>query len=162
MPLKPLAIMISILALSSPSTAWQLPLDAPVRLVRHFKQPSSDYSAGHRGVDYAVLGEQPVFATADGRILYSGRLVNRSLVSIEHANKFVSEVEPVCSRLSKGDLVKRGEPIGFVCQPASGYANHCTFDICLHFSLRKDGRYLSPLALIGGLSPSRLLPYARG
>jgi murein DD-endopeptidase MepM/ murein hydrolase activator NlpD len=162
MPFKPLAIMISLLALSSPTNDWQLPLDAPVQLVRHFKQPSSDYSAGHRGVDYAVIEEQPVFAAAEGKILYSGQLVNRSLVSISHSNKFVSEVEPVCSDLRKGDSVHRGQPIGFVCQPKTRYVNHCPGQICLHFSLRKDGSYLSPLALIGGLSPSRLLPYARG
>lgn len=162
MPFKPLAIMISLLAFTTPSNDWQLPLDAPIPLVRHFKQPSSDYSAGHRGVDYAVTQEQPVFAPADGQVLYSGRLVNRSLVSISHSNKLVSEVEPVCSDLRKGDPVHRGQPIGFVCQPTNGYSNHCSSDICLHFSLRKDGRYVSPLALIGGLSPSRLLPYARG
>lgn len=162
MLLKPLAIMISMLAVAAPSNDWQLPLDAPFQLVRHFKQPSSDYSAGHRGVDYAVAPEQPVFATADGQVIYSGRLVNRSLVSIRHSNNLVSEVEPVCSNLRKGDPVQKGAPIGFVCQPTTGYSNHCSSEICLHFSIRKDGRYLSPLALIGGLSPSRLLPYARG
>ena len=87
MPFKPLAIMMSLLAFTAPANDWQVPLDAPIQLARHFKQPSSDYSAGHRGVDYAVVDEQPVFAPADGQVVYAGRLVNRSLVSISHSNK---------------------------------------------------------------------------
>ncbi len=162
MLIKPVAVGFTLAAFLTPSTTWQLPLDSPIRLVRQFQQPSSDYSAGHRGVDYAVDYEQPVFAPADGFVIYSGMLVDRPLLSLNHANQLISEVEPVCSSLGKGERVQKGKAIGYVCQPRLTYRGHCAAEVCLHFSVRKDGRYISPLALIGGLSPSRLLPYARG
>lgn len=162
MILKLLTLGTTVLTFLTPSASWQLPLDAPVRLARHFQQPSSDYSAGHRGVDYAVAQEQTVFAAASGQVIYSGRLANRSLISIRHSAGLASELEPVCSDFKAGEQVSKGQPIGYVCNPESGYLNHCQTMLCLHFSVRKNGHYISPLALIGGLSPSRLLPYARG
>jgi len=35
--------------------------------------------------------------------------------------------------------------------------SHCA-SACLHFGVRKDGGYLSPLALIGGIERAVLLP----
>jgi hypothetical protein len=35
--------------------------------------------------------------------------------------------------------------------------SHCRPRLCIHISLRHSGSYLSPLALIGGLKPSRLV-----
>jgi len=157
------AVLLLLLPLFSPASAnsWQVPLASPVTLFRPYLQPSSDYSAGHRGVDYRVSLAQPVFATTSGEISYAGKLVNRSLVAIRHGASLISEVEPVCTSLKVGDSVAAGQQIGSVCQPDSSYS-HCQNVRCLHFSLRSNGKYLSPLAFIGGLNPSRLFPYALG
>ena len=141
-----------------PSQNWAPPLDAPIRLVNQFRQPNSDYSAGHRGVDYLAQIGRPVLAPAAGQIWYAGRLVNRSLVSIQHAGGILSEFEPVCTDLKKGEPVFQGQQIGTVCKPDAGYRQHCVSDSCLHFSIRLIGQYLSPQVFIGGLNPSRLLP----
>ena len=141
------------------SLVWRVPLAPPVQLIQQFRQPSSDYSAGHRGVDYQVsLGEE-VFAPADGTVWYVGLLVNRNIISLRHGSGILTEFEPVCSPLSAGDPVAMGQAVGKVCDAASSYRQHCPGARCMHFSMRFEGRYLSPLALIGGLNPSRLLPY---
>lgn len=157
--------MISILTLATvgaSSSGWQVPFDSPHRLVRQYLQPASDYSAGHRGVDYEIEPGERLVAPADGVISVSRFIVNRGVLAIKHGAGLVSELEPACSDLAVGSKVRKGEVVGWVCPASENYAQHCPDDACVHFSLRFEGKYLSPLALIGGLNPSRLLPYARG
>lgn len=142
-------------------SSWSLPV-APdknglIHLLKPYRQPNSDYSAGHRGVDYRVAMNQQIFAPADGTIAFVGQVANRKLLTIRHDVGLISELEPVCALSPVGEVVRKGQLIATVCDDLSGYAWHCP-DSCLHFSLRSDGKYLSPLALIGGMSPSRLLP----
>lgn len=137
--------------------SWQVPVSEP-QLVRQFLQPSSDWSAGHRGVDYLVTLGEPVFAPHDGEVTFSGLVVNRSIVSIRHSNGLVTSLEPLCPVVSAGDLVETGQEIGTICFPDT-YRSHCGIDTCLHFSMRTDNGYVSPLVKLGGLSPSRLKPW---
>jgi murein DD-endopeptidase MepM/ murein hydrolase activator NlpD len=141
-----------------PVNTWNPPLETPIRLVNQYRQPNSDYSAGHRGVDYLVELGQEVFAPADGQIWFSRKVGHRNVLSMSHAGGYLSEVEPVCSDLTKGEPIFQGQQVGEVCAATSEYRQHCQSATCLHFSLRKDGAYLSPLIFIGGLNPSRLLP----
>lgn len=142
---------------ASASDNWQAPLENP-RFIRSFSQPSEDWSAGHRGVDYLVGPDQSVFSAHSGVVSFAGLVVNRSIVSIRHENGLVTSVEPVCPSVSIGQSVKAGELIGITCF-REDYASHCGLDPCLHFSMRSDGGYLSPLVKLGGLSPSRLKPW---
>ena len=141
-----------------PNISFRPPLEPPIKLINQYRQPNSDYSAGHRGVDYLVSVGQRVFAPADGQVWFSGKVVNRSLLSLSHAGGYLSEFEPLCSELKKGDMILKGQEIGRVCEPDASYVPHCASASCLHFSLRSFGSYLSPLVLIGQLNPSRLLP----
>ena len=140
-----------------PSGTWNPPLEAPIRLINQYRQPNSDYSAGHRGVDYLVKTGQPVLAPADGIVWFAGKVAQRPLISLKHGNGYLSEFEPVCTDLSKGEPVFAGQQIGYVCQADETYLPHCAKADCLHFSLRIEGAYLSPLVFFGGLNPSRLL-----
>jgi murein DD-endopeptidase MepM/ murein hydrolase activator NlpD len=142
---------------ASASDLWMVPVDSP-QLVRQFLQPTADWSAGHRGVDYLVTIGQPVFAPHDGEVTFSGTVVNRSIVSIRHSNGILTSLEPLCPSVAAGDEVKTGDQIGTVCFP-DAYQSHCGLDTCLHFSMRTNNGYLSPLVKIGGLSPSRLNPW---
>lgn len=139
------------------SELWLAPVENPV-LVKDFLQPSADWSAGHRGVDYLVNDGDEVLATSSGQIRFSGRLVNRSVVSIVHPNGLISTVEPVCSDLTKGTFVSAGKAIGTICTDV-GYFSHCLPKLCLHFGIKTEGGYLSPLYVLGELSPSRLKPW---
>jgi murein DD-endopeptidase MepM/ murein hydrolase activator NlpD len=154
--------LMSFASIGSSSVGWQTPFESPHRLVRQYLQPASDYSSGHRGVDYEIEIGEPIFAPADGEISVSRIIVNRGVLAIRHGASLVSEFEPACSDLVVGDAVRKGDRVGWVCPASGSYVQHCLDDACLHFSLRFEGKYLSPLALIGGLNPSRLLPYARG
>jgi murein DD-endopeptidase MepM/ murein hydrolase activator NlpD len=142
---------------ASKDGAWRAPVNEP-QLVSEFRQPTSDWSAGHRGVDYLVTNGQQVFAPYKGEVTFAGVVVDRSVVTITHANGVKSSVEPVCPAVSNGDYLEVGQVIGSVCRTGD-YESHCGFETCLHFSTRSENGYLSPLALIGGLSPSRLKPW---
>ena len=165
---------ISLLQLASflaVALSWQLPapslgaektMDSPLvgsRVVREFRQSETPYSAGHRGIDYEATLGQAVFASADGKVHFVGKVVNRQLISLDHGQELLSAFEPVCSQLTEGDSVVSGQLIGEVCEGESSYEPHCQPNICMHFSVRKNGEYLSPLWFTGELTPSRLLPW---
>lgn len=142
---------------ASASALWRSPVEQPI-LVQDFRQPNSDWSAGHRGVDYLVVDSQTVYADHAGVVSFAGTVVNRQVVSIRHDNGMVSTFEPVCPARSKGDVVATGEQLGVACF-GTGYVSHCLPKLCLHFSLRTQNGYLSPLLALGQLSPSRLKPW---
>ena len=154
------ALLLNFVPASHSASAaenWRAPLDSPL-LVNEFRQPSADWSAGHRGVDYLVQNRQPIFAAHSGVVSFRGRVVNRSVVSIRHENGYITSYEPVCSTLEPGNHLETGHQIGEVCSEPE-YQSHCGSRFCLHFSMRSSNGYLSPLVAIGGLSPSRLKPW---
>lgn len=137
-------------------------LAAPIvdpQLVRSYQQPTSDYSAGHRGIDYRVSIDQEVVSPATGTVWFAGNIVNRAVVTVRLPNGDLAEVEPVCPSLVAGQAVLVGQPIGQVCAPAPSYRQHCEGMQCLHFSYRTEAGYLSPVWVMGQLSPSRLAPW---
>jgi murein DD-endopeptidase MepM/ murein hydrolase activator NlpD len=147
-----------VVASSVENPTWNPPVVGSP-LINHYRQPSSDYTAGHRGVDYEVIIGQPVFAPFDGNVWFVGRVVDRELISLHHGNELLTSFEPVCSSLNAGEAVLAGDYIGEVCLPSPNYRQHCSDFLCLHFSVRHQDQYLSPLVFIGGLNPSRLLPW---
>ena len=165
---------ISLLQLASflaVALSWQVPapslgaertMDSPLvgsSLVREYRQSETPYSAGHRGIDYEATLGQAVFAPADGKVHFVGEVVNRQLISLDHGQELLSAFEPVCSQLNEGDSVVSGQLIGEVCEGEASYDPHCQPSICVHFSVRKNGEYLSPLWFTGELTPSRLLQW---
>lgn len=138
--------------------SWQVPLQAPVHLINPYRQPNSDYSAGHRGIDYRVFDGQTVFAPTDSKVWFVGKVVDRSVLTLRTDSGDLVSFEPVCSELRPADRVKNGQPIGAVCAADKSYRQHCDGQLCLHFSLRGPAGYLSPIVRIGGYSPTVLLP----
>lgn len=138
--------------------SWQVPLTAPVHLINPYIQPNSDYSAGHRGIDYRVYEGQSVLAPTDATVWFIGKVVDRGVLSLRTASGDLVAFEPVCSELKPGDRVNAGQPIASVCSADSNYRQHCEKQLCLHFSLRGPEGYLSPIVRIGGYSPTVLLP----
>lgn len=146
----------------SPSLGNQPSWSSPVvgsEVVSSYRSPETPYGTGHRGVDYRVALGQGVFAPADGAVSFVGKVVDRPVVSLSHQGNLVSAFEPVCSSLVVGQEVFIGDLVGEVCEADQEYIQHCAESLCLHFSTRKDGEYLSPLWFTGELSPSVLLPW---
>jgi hypothetical protein len=135
------------------ASSWSWPIAAPRAVLRPFIAPLTAYSAGHRGIDLATQSSTTVYAPADGVIHFSGKVVDRPVLSIEHAGSLLSSFEPVSSTLHVGESVHRGDPVGVV---AAG-SGHCASS-CLHFGVRLHGQYLSPLNFLGGIPLPVLLP----
>ncbi len=133
---------------------WVWPIAEPHPIVRPFIAPDTPYSSGHRGIDIAAPVGASVRSPADGVVHFSGFVVDRYLVSIDHDGGLISSFEPVLSTLAEGTIVRRGEQIGAL------QSGHCGAP-CLHFGVRLHGQYISPLNYLGGISHSVLLPTRR-
>lgn len=144
-------------AVGNASELWVAPLKTPT-LVHEFRQPNSDWSAGHRGVDYLAAEGAPVIAPKDSVVSFDGKVVNRGVLSLKTSEGLILSLEPICSQLSVGQSIRTGEYLGNACY-GTEYVSHCLPRLCLHFSMRNASGYLSPLVKIGGLSPSRLKPW---
>lgn len=152
----------------APRPTWDWPVDPPRVLVRQFIAPATAYSSGHRGVDLAA-GNGGVYAPADGVVHFAGVVVDRPVLSIRHTGGLISSYEPVETSLHEGAAVARGDAIGTVLAGTvlagtllAGplLTDHCS-RACLHFGVRRDGEYVSPLLYLGGIEPSVLLPTRR-
>jgi murein DD-endopeptidase MepM/ murein hydrolase activator NlpD len=126
-------------------------------ITRPFQPPSMPYGPGHRGADLRGVAGQPVLTAGDGTVVYAGPLAGRGVVSVEHAGGLRTSYEPVLAEVRPGQLVRRGERIGAL---QAGHPG-CPASACLHWGLRRDGRYLDPLLLVDG-GHVRLLPWADG
>ena len=135
--------------------AWSWPVSGAHALARPYVAPAGPYGAGHRGIDIrAPLGAEAgvqVLATADGVVHFAGFVVDRPVLSIEHAGGVLSSFEPVQTSLIAGDRVTRGEMIGTL------LPGHCVSP-CLHLGVRVDGEYVNPLLFLGGVGWSVLYP----
>jgi len=148
---------------SSQEQVLALPIQglSPKDTLNHYLAPMTEYGAGHRGIDLpAVIGDE-IISPASGEISFIGKVGYRNVISVRFGNSFTASLEPVCSELQEGSLVSLGSAIGFVCEPDPEYLWHCD-KTCIHFGTRSEQGYFSPLALMGELTPSRLVFYARG
>lgn len=138
---------------------WQAALAAPMHLVRPYLQPNSDYSSGHRGVDYEVELGQVIYSPTEAEVRFNQLLVDRPVLSLTTDSGDLLEFEPACGLYPVGTRVSSGQPIGKVCPAKANYRQHCSQVKCLHFSLRTERGYLSPMVRYGALAPSVLLPH---
>lgn len=94
----------------------------------------------HNGIDMAAPAGSPILAAYDGTVVasaYSSTMGNYCM--IDHGDGLVTIYMHASSiGVSKGQNVVRGEQIGGVGTTGRSTGNH------LHFSVRKDGSYVSP------------------
>jgi murein DD-endopeptidase MepM/ murein hydrolase activator NlpD len=136
---------------SEPAAAqWRWPV-AGFRLVRPYEAPAHAYGPGHRGIDLAPESPE-VYAPAGGVIAFSGAVAGRGVLTIDHGDGLVTTFEPVLSDLVAGHPVVRGSLVAVLSE--GGHAAPGT----LHFGVRRDGEYINPLLLLGGVPRAILLP----
>jgi len=127
-------------------------LMAPLRHAR----VSSSYSAArrhpilkitrpHHGIDYAAPTGTPVWAVADGEVIYRARAGGfGNLVKIRHANGYVSyyaHLSRYAKHLKVGQKVAQKQVIGYVGQTGLATGPH----VC--FRVAKNGQYVNPARL---------------
>jgi len=131
---------------------WRMPVAADE--LRPFAAPPTPWGAGHRGADLGPLNVgSTIRAPAEGEISFAGVVVDRPLLSIRHADGYLSSFEPAITTLEVGDRVSTGDSVGTLA-PGTG---HCATP-CLHWGVRRYGEYINPLTLSDDAQPSVLLP----
>lgn len=99
----------------------------------------------HNGVDLAAPNGSPILAAYDGEVVaasYSGSMGN--YVMIDHGDSlYTVYMHASALYVSKGDLVAKGEQIAAVGSTGRSTGPH------LHFSVRKNGSYVSPWGYLG-------------
>jgi murein DD-endopeptidase MepM/ murein hydrolase activator NlpD len=124
-------------------------LAAPVRYARI----SSRYSAArhhpilritrpHQGIDYAAPAGTPIWAVADGRVIYKGNAGGfGNLLKIRHARGYVTyygHLSKFASGLKVGQRVRQKQVVGYVGSTGLSTGPH----VC--FRIAQDGRYFNP------------------
>lgn len=162
------ALAVALLVLAAPSAAaagspaarttasatdegnsWTWPVLG--RVLEPYRQPAHDYAAGHRGIDIEA-GSDTVVAPDDGVVLFAGIVVDRPVITIDHGDGLVSTLEPVATTLSPGTRLSAGDVVGTLAD--GGHATGGT----VHLGARRDGVYINPLLLLGGVPRAVLLP----
>jgi murein DD-endopeptidase MepM/ murein hydrolase activator NlpD len=134
------------------------------QVVRYFDPPPQNWLPGHRGVKFAGLAGEPVFAPAVGQVTFAGKVAGKPVVTITHADGLRSSFEPLLPEVAVGDLVTAGQMIGVIgYMPAEEGANSSSCPdgngTCIHWGVRRGEIYLDPLWLLGLAGPIVLLPH---
>lgn len=108
---------------------------------------TATFEATHPAIDIAAPYGSPVYAAADGTVLYAGRRDDDSgyTVIVDHGDDRETWYNGLKrSLVEAGSFVTRGVPIGEI-----GSAGH-TAGPHLHFELHQDGRLIDPLVGLPG------------
>lgn len=136
----------------STGSRWVWPVPPPHSISRGFQAPATRYSAGHRGIDIAAGAGEPISAPTNAVVHFSGRVVDRPVLTLETSDGLLISMEPVDSSVPSGALVAKGDVIA-----TSARGGHCDA-ACVHLGVRRDGEYVNPLLFLGGLERAILLP----
>jgi len=100
----------------------------------------------HLGVDFGGRTGTPIYAAADGRIIFAGRLGGYgNVIKIRHREGFMTlyaHMHKFRRGMKRGKYVKKGQVIGYIGSTGMSTGPH------LHFGLYKNGRPLNPLGVI--------------
>jgi murein DD-endopeptidase MepM/ murein hydrolase activator NlpD len=112
------------------------------------RHPILKVTRPHPGIDYAAPSGTPVWAVADGEVIYRARAGGfGNLVKVRHANGYVSyyaHLSRYASGLGKGSRVEQKQVIGYVGSTGLATGPH----VC--FRVQKDGSYVNPARLRAG------------
>ena len=117
-----------------------------------YSAPQTAYGAGHRGVDFKSSIGEVLRSPFDATVVERARVGFRDVVTLKDAEGRLASFEPVCATVSLGSKVRTGQSFGKTCTPGIAYTWHCP--LCVHFSARIGGLYVSPLILTGDFRPS--------
>jgi murein DD-endopeptidase MepM/ murein hydrolase activator NlpD len=121
----------------SPSSRWvSWPLSTGP--LRYPVIPFPNWKPGHRGIDQRAELGMAIRSPISGTVVWVGEVNGKSGVSVIDHHGFRHTLIPADSSLTVGDAVTRGDVIATV-----STGSHCSLT-CLHWGMRKDGRYVDP------------------
>lgn len=133
-------------ATAGESGVYRPPVDAPV--VDPFREPSSPYGPGNRGLTYDLDPGTPVRASASGEVVFAGPVAGTLHVTVLHPDglrtsySFLDSID-----VRRGRHVAGGEVVG---RAGAGF----------HFGVRDGDTYLDPASLFGTVEVRvRLVPH---
>jgi hypothetical protein len=150
------ALLIIIFTAQAPTPeviAKPVPFDRTT-IQEHYQAPLWQKGPGHRGVDLAIDPQSAIVAPFAGEVFFSGKVVNRQVITLLSDTGLKATFEPVCAIHAKGSRVAMGQKIAVLCEPETDYEMHC--ESCVHFSIRNEYGYLNPLLFFGMLKPAVL------
>jgi len=102
----------------------------------------------HSGVDFAGKRGTPIFATADGVVIFSGSESGYGrIVKIRHVNGLVTcYAHNQKNLVKKDDLVKKGQIIARLGSSGRSTGPH------VHFEVRRYGKAVNPMSYVGANS----------
>jgi murein DD-endopeptidase MepM/ murein hydrolase activator NlpD len=120
-----------------------MPLDGPVHSNFGYR-----WGRLHAGIDIAVLGTDRVRAPAEGVVTFTGWRENYSgyglIVQLRHEERLTTMYAHLArATVKSGEVVERGDLLGY-----AGCTGSCTGQH-LHFEVRRGGRLVDPLRVIG-------------
>lgn len=128
----------STTAVSAPVSSWLWPADGKI-----IQQFTTNYG-GNKGIDIAGKLNDPIKATATGKVVYCGTGLKSYglLIIVKHNGEYLSAYAYNYKALVKeGDTVTRGQQIALMGQNDSKSA-------LLHFEIRQKGKPVDPLTLL--------------
>jgi murein DD-endopeptidase MepM/ murein hydrolase activator NlpD len=139
-------VLATLVAPAGADGGYRLPVEGEV--VAAFRPPADPYGPGHRGVDLRARPGAVVVAAAAGRVGFAGAVAEARWVTLVHPDGVrTSYGELAGVVVAVGQQLGAGEPLGRV-GAAHGDGG------LVHWSARRDGTYVDPLALLAG----RLVP----
>lgn len=123
-------------------------------MVGAYDPPPKRWMPGHRGVDLVAAPGQEILAPASGVVSFSGKVVDREVLTITTEDGYRISFEPVADPLPRGSPVTRGQPVARRHEDRP----HEPCGTCLHLGVRSGEDYLNPLLFLMDLQPSVLWP----
>jgi murein DD-endopeptidase MepM/ murein hydrolase activator NlpD len=98
----------------------------------------------HLGTDFGAKRGTPILSVANGTVIFSGKMGGYgNVIKIKHADNYVSlYAHQSRLKVKSGDIVKKGQVIGYVGSTGRSTGPH------LHFGLYKNGRAINPMRMV--------------
>jgi lipoprotein NlpD len=135
---KPVAVIAKPEPIAQTSNlAWQWPVSG--RII-------APYTDTRKGIDFAGVMGDPVFAAADGRVVYSGSALKGygKMLIVKHNDVYLTAYAHNSKLLVKEDaLVKRGQKIAEMGNTESEGGK-----VKMHFEIRRSGKPVDPTKIL--------------